>query len=231
MDMQKKMEFIAHQIINAARDLMSASTTLDISRQMGKLNTEDEVLIRLLCSMKVSTENLLRLTNWIRNFDEMDKHRQCQLKDAVQYAYSLCSVSIAEGDIEFMNEINPDLDLIVDITFSDASLLLATLVSNAKDAVNKLGPHESGQRFIRVAAEDQTDFVICRVIDGGTGVEEEYRDKLFVPGFTTKPRHDGKGLSMAAEVLEKNGGTIELTDPGPGTTTFTVIFPKPKIEL
>jgi two-component system sensor histidine kinase PilS (NtrC family) len=53
------------------------------------------------------------------------------------------------------------------------------------------------------------------VIDWGTGVPEEIRDKIFEPFFTTTPRGTGLGLYIARELCEGNGATLDY-HPGPG---------------
>jgi two-component system nitrogen regulation sensor histidine kinase NtrY len=63
----------------------------------------------------------------------------------------------------------------------------------------------------------------CRVsvTDNGAGIEESFRDKVFLPHFSTKKSGSGLGLAIARQGIEQMGGTIWFeTTPGSGTTFF-----------
>ena len=63
------------------------------------------------------------------------------------------------------------------------------------------------------------------VTDTGDGISPENRKKLFQPLFTTKPKGIGLGLVVCKNLVEANGGRIEVeSEPGKGTT-FAVLFP------
>jgi two-component system sensor histidine kinase PilS (NtrC family) len=63
------------------------------------------------------------------------------------------------------------------------------------------------------------------VIDSGTGIGEEEREKIFDPFFTTKERGTGLGLSIVHSIVEGYGGKVTVqSQPGQGTT-FSVFLP------
>jgi signal transduction histidine kinase len=67
------------------------------------------------------------------------------------------------------------------------------------------------------------------VKDNGTGMDEKTRDRVFEPFFTTKDvgKGTGLGLSVTKEIVDRNGGRIEVdTTPGDGTTII-LKFKKP----
>ncbi len=64
-----------------------------------------------------------------------------------------------------------------------------------------------------------------RVGDTGPGIDDEHRDKLFYPFFTTKKHGSGVGLSMAKKLVDSHRGLIDVDSrPGRGTV-FTVRLP------
>jgi two-component system, cell cycle sensor histidine kinase and response regulator CckA len=72
------------------------------------------------------------------------------------------------------------------------------------------------------------EYVVLTVHDTGAGMSEETRSRIFEPFFTTKPagRGTGLGLWIARDIMQRYGGTIEVTSaPGSGTT-FTMYFPR-----
>jgi signal transduction histidine kinase len=63
------------------------------------------------------------------------------------------------------------------------------------------------------AGEDAVEIVFS---DSGPGVEEEFRDQIFEPYFSTKPNGIGLGLTIAGEIIsDYYDGKVELMDTGP----------------
>ncbi len=69
--------------------------------------------------------------------------------------------------------------------------------------------------------------VVLRVADGGPGVPEAERDRIFDPFYTTKDpgRGTGLGLSICARLVESMGGKIHLEDAPEGGAEFVVRLP------
>lgn len=62
-------------------------------------------------------------------------------------------------------------------------------------------------------------------VDGGPGIPEEIREKIFTPFFTTKVRGTGLGLPTAKRLVEAQRGSIAVDCPTGGGTTMTVHLP------
>jgi PAS domain S-box-containing protein len=68
------------------------------------------------------------------------------------------------------------------------------------------------------------------VADTGHGIDEEVRQRIFDPYFTTKGPSEGTGLGLALVygiVTSLSGGIAVFSEPGQGTT-FDVYFPRTK---
>ena len=66
--------------------------------------------------------------------------------------------------------------------------------------------------------------IAISVTDTGTGISPENMKRLFQPLFTTKAKGIGLGLVVCKNLVEANGGKIEvLSEPGTGTT-FSIHF-------
>lgn len=69
------------------------------------------------------------------------------------------------------------------------------------------------------------DFIEVSVTDTGEGISHENMKKLFQPLFTTKARGVGLGLIVSKNLVEANGGKIEVESQFGKGTTFKVTFP------
>jgi signal transduction histidine kinase len=93
------------------------------------------------------------------------------------------------------------------------------LARNARDA--------SPRGRVEMATSLSADGRAARlsVSDDGPGIARADLRRIFAPGFTTKPKGSGFGLSVADRIVRSLGGQIEVTsDPGRGAT-FTVVLP------
>lgn len=74
--------------------------------------------------------------------------------------------------------------------------VIENLIRNALDAME-------GQGSIQVLVEDRNNKVVIDVIDNGKGIPKHQIKKVFTPGFTTKKRGWGLGLSLAKRIIER----------------------------
>ena len=96
------------------------------------------------------------------------------------------------------------------------------LINNSIDAVK-----ETPEKWIKVEIYDESQTVVLRIIDSGSGIPENLRAKLFDPFFTTKPvgKGTGLGLSITKGILDEHKATIAVVDDVPNTC-FEIKFPK-----
>ena len=96
---------------------------------------------------------------------------------------------------------------------------LVNLLQNSFDALN-------GDGHVVITSRPQDDHVEISVADDGPGLSPEQRQKLFSPGFTTKPGGSGLGLVMVERIVNDHQGSIAVkSEPGNGTT-FTLRLPR-----
>lgn len=99
--------------------------------------------------------------------------------------------------------------------------VLENLVKNAVDAI-------SGAGSIIVTAGSEKDYCYVEVSDTGKGIPRKNFKTVFNPGFTTKKRGWGLGLTLAKRIVEQyHGGRIYVKTSTPGAgTTFRIDLPK-----
>jgi two-component system, NtrC family, nitrogen regulation sensor histidine kinase NtrY len=76
--------------------------------------------------------------------------------------------------------------------------------------------------FIRVERID--GFYRIILSDNGKGIDEELREKIFLPHFTTKKSGSGLGLAIAREGISQMGGVIYF-NTSPDGTSFIIELP------
>lgn len=109
----------------------------------------------------------------------------------------------------------PDHDMIVRINASLFEWVIENLCKNAVDAMG------GEQGTITLHVEDTTTKAIIEVSDTGKGIRKKDIANVFRPGFTTKKRGWGLGLSLAKRIIEEyHSGKIfvKSSEVGKGTT-------------
>ena len=94
------------------------------------------------------------------------------------------------------------------------SWVLENLIRNAVDAMD-------GEGALVIRAHWREDTFTVDVEDNGKGMAKAVARRVFQPGFTTKSRGWGLGLSLAKRIVEEvHQGQIAVvaTEPGKGTT-------------
>lgn len=79
---------------------------------------------------------------------------------------------------------------------------------------------------VRVAVEVAADVVAVRIVDNGPGVPEHKREQLFDLDRGGTPEQ-GLGLPLVRILVERYGGSIELTESDAGGSVFTIELPRP----
>ncbi|MFN8177979.1 MAG: ATP-binding protein [bacterium] len=98
------------------------------------------------------------------------------------------------------------------------------LLKNAADAILKA--KRDGHIYVRSTKGNPTGVRIV-VEDDGPGIPESIQDRIFDPGFSTKPQGWGLGLALARRIVEDyHGGRLRLLRSTPGVrTVFAVDLP------
>jgi signal transduction histidine kinase len=103
--------------------------------------------------------------------------------------------------------------------------VLINLVGNALDALEAAGTPDPR---IEVAMGENLagSELWLRVRDNGPGIDDDARNKIFSPLYTSKANGTGLGLSISRKLVEAHGGTIRLGQERERGTEFLVVLPK-----
>lgn len=99
--------------------------------------------------------------------------------------------------------------------------VLENIFKNAVDAM-------TGEGAITINITDQQQFVYIDISDSGKGIQKSKFKTVFKPGYTSKSRGWGLGLSLSKRIVEEyHGGHIfvKSSELNKGTT-FRIVLPK-----
>jgi signal transduction histidine kinase len=117
----------------------------------------------------------------------------------------------------------PDFPVMVSLNPILFSWIIENIVKNAIDAMR-------GKGKLAVAITVEGEFVKINVTDSGKGIPKKQFKKIFEPGFTTKKRGWGLGLTLTKRIVEEyHDGRIKVLNSEVNKgTTFQISFRKAK---
>jgi len=154
---------------------------------------------------KIGAEPVLTQINI---FEEMDECRQYMEKRAPR-------------KVSFIYPRPTDGDLSVKINKHLFDWVIENLIRNSLDAMD-------GKGELSAKIYEEGDYINIDMTDTGKGIPSGKHSTVFQPGFTTKQRGWGLGLSLAKRIIENyHSGKIFVKTSKPEIgTTFTVRLPK-----
>jgi len=122
------------------------------------------------------------------------------------------SRSFKQIDFNFITD--DDDPIYVDLNLQLFSWVIENLVKNAIDAMQ-------GKGKLSISVKQENSRAIILVNDSGKGMSKRMFKKIFEPGFTTKKRGWGLGLSLTKRIIEdyhKGRIYVKRSEIGRGTT-------------
>jgi PAS domain S-box-containing protein len=127
--------------------------------------------------------------------------------------------------------VNPEIlgDPAIYVVPGEIRQLIANLISNSIDAVERGGHIRVRVSTAKSWDKDRTTGVRLTIADNGAGISQQTRTQLFQPFVTTKKDvGTGLGLWVCKSIVEKHHGSINVkssTQPGNSWTVFSVFLP------
>lgn len=212
---------VAHEIKNPLTPMKLSVQHLqrafedELSRD-GKWSEEfKKIFDKITTTLIEQIDALARIANEFHSFARMPSRilEQVDLNAIVDQAVSLMQ---EESGVEISVDLHPR-PMIVETDREELRRILINLIKNAIQAIPE---DRKGRVHVRSAFEPP-DTAFASVTDNGTGIEEELRDRIFEPNFSTKTSGAGLGLALAKKGIEEMGGEIGFeTEEGKGTTIW-----------
>ena len=140
-------------------------------------------------------------------------------------------VSETKKTIEYLKKRSSDLvifqtnisknEILLPLNQQLYSWTLENLIKNGIDAIK-------GKGTIKVSLKEDLNWVIISISDTGQGIKKELYKKIFSPGYTSKKRGWGLGLSLAKRIISdyhKGKISVKKSVIGKGST-FEILLKK-----
>lgn len=165
-----------------------------------------------------------KIIHRIREFVKKSEPRRVGVAVAaiLDDALAFVDLDAQRRGIRLVVDVAPDLpEVLADRIMIEQVVL--NLVRNGFDAMKDA---EADERVLTVRARASGERAVeIAVIDRGHGIDEEDRDRLFQPFFTTKSEGMGMGLAICRSIVEYHDGRLTVEANPEGGTIFAFTLP------
>jgi len=206
---------VAHEIRNPLGGIELFAGLLSDELSEGEQKSAAQKILKEVRNLKKITQEFL---DWAKPSSVRKEH--CRVRTIFKEAYSLLGEGATAADIRY-SETPKDISLFVDP--QNLKRIFLNIIQNSIQAT----PSSSCQIQISVEKLDSKHFTVIKFADNGPGIPEENQAKIFEPFFTTRKHGTGLGLAVVKNLVEENGGHIELAGSSPAGSVFAIYFPNP----
>lgn len=178
---------------------LDTETALEIEKDLKRLETITERFSKIGSVPKLDTTDVIKVMNDAVNY--------MKLRTSKNVSFSIHS----GNEKEIFAQLNVPL----------FEWVIENLIRNAVDAMN-------GSGSISINISDQTQYVYIDISDTGKGIPKSKYKTVFEPGYTTKQRGWGLGLSLTKRIIE-NYHSAQIFVKGSEIdkgTTFRIVLNK-----
>lgn len=200
-----------------AHQLGTPVSSLEGWIEMLKEKPENEKIVREL----EKDVNRLRLVS--DRFGKIGSIPQLEEKDLVKQISTMIEYmrKRATGKINFLLNTYGQAEVIAMISAPLFDWVIENLLKNSLDSME-------GKGTITIDIKKEKESVSIDIADTGKGISNQNLTRVFKPGFTTKKRGWGLGLSLSRRIIEqyhKGEIFVKSSEPGKGTT-FRIVLKK-----
>ncbi len=223
---QKLLRVMTHEIMNSVAPISSLADTLKNRLQHSTELIDDEsgTLEDLSLGMetiKRRSEGLLKFAQTYRNLNMITAPnlQKFYVKDLFKTQQRLMLPTLDQKNIE-LDIILKDQELQIEADINLIEQVLINLLLNAMEAVKEV----KEPKIVLTASQLQNNHIVIKVVDNGSGIEDEVLDKIFIPFFSTKKSGSGIGLSLCKQIMMLHKGNINVQSIKGEGTAFIMQF-------
>ncbi len=198
----------AHQLGTPLSSLMGWT-------ELMKTGVDEKRRAEIISDIEQDLNRLNKVTMRFSKIGSLPELKNMCVADTIENVFSYFSKRIPQTGKKISLVLTGDRSLLAKVNPELFEWVLENLIKNALDAI------ENKEGRIAFNLSRDNDYVAIDVSDTGKGIDMKFRRDIFRPGYSTKKRGWGLGLSLAKRIIESyHNGQIFLKESkiGKGST-------------
>jgi len=198
-----------------AHQLGTPTSSLLATQELLKLKLTDETILK---EIEKDVDRLQKITD---RFSKIGSNPLITKQDIIPVLYDTIDYIQSRTSKKVTFDIRWPRDQKLEVPFNEVLFewVIENLFKNALDSIN-------GQGSIQISLTNKSNALIIDCTDNGKGIPKSKQKAIFQPGFTSKKRGWGLGLSLAKRIIEDyhNGRIfVHHSEPKKDTTMRIVL--------
>ncbi|RLA84358.1 MAG: hypothetical protein DRG78_01710 [Epsilonproteobacteria bacterium] len=214
---------IAHQWRQPLNIISTSASGMKLEKEFDML--DDNKFIKYCDLIVDNTQFLSETIDTFRDFIKEKKElKMVKIQNRLDNILNILSTSLENNHIKFINNIDYETTMNVEIVLGELSQVIINIFNNSKDA---LVERKIDKPYIKITTIKENNFVNIIIHDNAKGIPEDILPKIFDPYFTTKHQSQGTGLGlhMSYKIITQSlKGKISAKNENDGAT-FTIQLP------
>lgn len=200
---------------------------IEISESQNKIAFVIEDMAELFREIEDGIERIKKIVQGLRNFsrvDYLDNFEEYDINAGIE-----TTLIVANNEIKYFANVERDLGELPAIyaNGSQVNQVILNILINAVHAIKSLKNEQPGTIKIRTRYDER--YVYCEIEDNGIGMNEDVKNHIFEPFYSTKEVGEGTGLGLSISydiIVNKHKGDISITSQFNKGSTFTIKLPR-----
>ncbi|WP_394775978.1 sensor histidine kinase [Flavobacterium sp.] len=198
------MKIISHELMNSLTPIRALSQNLLQIVDQEQLEEDDFEDIKSSISTIINRSDHLQV--FVENYRKLamlptPTKKMTPINTLFEDCMRIMSPILKAENIELINEINSSRSILIDK--NQMEQVIINLITNSIYALK-----EKNEKKMFLSSYTENNRFFIRISDNGKGIDEEIRDKVFLPFFTTRKDGAGIGLTLSKNIIEAHGGYL-----------------------
>ncbi|MCC9062809.1 sensor histidine kinase [Flavobacterium piscisymbiosum] len=198
------MKIISHELMNSLTPIRALSQNLLQIVDQEKLEEDDFEDIKSSISTIINRSDHLQV--FVENYRKLamlptPTKQMTPINLLLEDCMRIMNPILKAENIELVNEISSPRSILIDK--SQIEQVIINLITNSVYALKE----KAEKKMFLSSYTDNNRFFIT-ISDNGKGIDEEIREKVFLPFFTTRKDGAGIGLTLSKNIIEAHGGYL-----------------------
>lgn len=221
---QELLRNLAHEVKNPLGGIRGAAQLLGLESASRGVTDYTDVIVREADRLQALVDRLLAPRAGAPVWTDVNIHEICERARSLVLAEFPSGLDLQRDYDTSLPELRGDRERLIQA--------LLNIVRNAAQALTGRIPAGDARIVLRTRIARQATLggqrfrlaIELQVADNGPGVPEALREHIFQPLVSGRPGGQGLGLTLAQDLVQQHGGTLEC-ESGPGATRFTLLLP------